>query len=168
MLIGCYIGTHASPIRLPVLAERPPSSSLSISELFTLVTYSVPHELEAHCRLRKSVHWGRPRFRVRSFPTTSSTKNMLFRLLLLLAAVAPYTFADVEFTAPAAGATETGGSTLDVEWKESGTGPPISSFSTYQLFLCAGGNDAGSFVSTQNACTQIRLRLMVPLLTFQS
>lgn len=93
---------------------------------------------------------------------------MLFRLLLLLAAVAPYTFADVEFTTPAAGATETGGSTLDVQWKESGTGPPISSFSTYQLFLCAGGNDASSFVSTQNACTQIRLGLVVPVLTFQS
>ena len=93
---------------------------------------------------------------------------MLFRLLLLLAAVAPYTLADVEFTSPAAGATVTGGSTLDVEWKDSGTSPPISSFSTYQLFLCAGGNDAGSFVSTQNACTQIRLGLVVQQLTFQS
>ncbi len=93
---------------------------------------------------------------------------MLFRLLLLLAAVAPYTFADVEFTAPSAGATEAGGATLDVQWKESGTGPPITSFSTYQLFLCAGGNDASSFVSTQNACSQIRLVLIVPLLTFPS
>ncbi len=93
---------------------------------------------------------------------------MLFRLLFLLAAVAPYTFADVEFTTPAVGSTETGGSTLDIEWKESGTGPPITSFSTYQLFLCAGGNEAGSFVSTQNACTQIRLGLVVPLLMFQS
>ena len=86
---------------------------------------------------------------------------MLFRLLLLLAAVAPYTLADVEFTAPSAGATETGGSTLDVEWKESGKGPAITSFSTYQLFLCAGGNDADSFVSPQNACTQNRLGLNV-------
>ena len=86
---------------------------------------------------------------------------MLFRLLLLLAAVAPYTLADVEFTAPSAGATETGGSTLDVEWKESGTGPAITSFSTYQLFLCAGGNDADSFVSTQNAFTHILLGLIV-------
>ena len=85
---------------------------------------------------------------------------MLFRLLLLLAAVAPYTLADVEFTTPAAGATVTGGSTLDIEWKESGTGPPITSFSTYQLFLCAGGNDANTFVSTQNACTQIRLGIV--------
>ena len=92
---------------------------------------------------------------------------MLFRLLLFLAAVAPYTFADVEFTAPAAGATETGGSTLSVEWKESGTGPPITSFSTYQLFLCAGGNEASSFVSTEHACTQIRLGLVVLLLMFQ-
>ncbi|KAK4693390.1 hypothetical protein P7C71_g4002, partial [Lecanoromycetidae sp. Uapishka_2] len=71
---------------------------------------------------------------------------MLIRLFVLLAAVAPYTFADVEFTSPSAGATEAGGQVLKVEWKESGTSPPISDLQTYQLFLCAGGNDATSFI----------------------
>ncbi len=80
---------------------------------------------------------------------------MLIRLLILLAAVAPYTFADVEFTTPAAGATDAGGQVLKVAWKESGTSPPISSLQTYQLFLCAGGNDANSFVRTQSSSIEI-------------
>ena len=71
---------------------------------------------------------------------------MLIRLLLLLGAVAPYALADVEFTTPSEGGTVAGGSTLKVEWKDSGTAPPISSLQTYQLFLCAGGNDDTSFV----------------------
>jgi len=71
---------------------------------------------------------------------------MLLRLLVLLAAVAPYALADVQFTSPDAGATVEGGTTLSVKWKESGTSPPITSLTTYQLFLCAGGNDQTSFV----------------------
>ena len=55
-------------------------------------------------------------------PVISLAKTMLIRLLVLLAAVAPYTFADVQFTSPSAGAQEAGGSTLKVAWKESGTG----------------------------------------------
>ena len=72
---------------------------------------------------------------------------MLFRLLVLLAAVAPHAFADVQFTSPSAGATSTGGQLLQIAWKDSGSSPPISQLQSYQLFLCAGGNDAGSFVS---------------------
>ena len=72
--------------------------------------------------------------------------KMGFRLLLLLAAVAPYALADVEFTSPSAGATLQGGSTIKVAWKDSGTKPAISDLQGYQLFLCAGGNDANSFV----------------------
>lgn len=68
-------------------------------------------------------------------------------VLLLAAAAAHLVLADVEFTSPSAGATLTGGSTISVKWKDSGTSPPISDLLTYQLFLCAGGNDAGSFVS---------------------
>ena len=71
---------------------------------------------------------------------------MLIRLLSFLGAVAPYALADVQFTSPAAGATVPGGSTLKVEWKDSGIGPAISSLQTYTLFLCAGGNDPSSFV----------------------
>ena len=73
---------------------------------------------------------------------------MIFRLLALLAAVAPYAFADVEFTSPSAGASAVGGQLLQIAWKESGTSPPITDLQSYQLFLCAGGNDAGSFVRT--------------------
>ena len=85
---------------------------------------------------------------------------MLIRLLVLLAAIAPYTFADVQFTSPSAGAQETGGSTLKVAWKESGTGPKLSSFTTYQLFLCAGGNDPSSFVRTKPARLQMPFGLV--------
>ena len=74
---------------------------------------------------------------------------MLIRLLLLLGVLAPYAAADVEFTTPSAGGTVAGGSTLKVAWKDSGTSPPISSLQTYQLFLCAGGNDESSFVCGQ-------------------
>ena len=76
---------------------------------------------------------------------------MLIRLLLLLGALAPYALADVEFTTPEAGGTIAGGSTLKVEWKDSGSGPKLSSLQTYQLFLCAGGNDDSSFVRPPRA-----------------
>lgn len=80
------------------------------------------------------------------FPASTLSMTMLIRLFVLLAAVAPYAFADVEFTSPSAGATLQGGSVIKVAWKDSGTSPPISSLQSYQLFLCAGGNDATSFV----------------------
>lgn len=71
---------------------------------------------------------------------------MLPRLILLLAVLAPVSLATVEFTSPIAGATVAGGSTITVEWKDSGEAPSISDLTSYQLFLCAGGNDATSFV----------------------
>ena len=75
---------------------------------------------------------------------------MLIRLLTLLASVAPWALADVEFTSPAAGASVKGGSTISVQWKDSGSQPPLSDLKSYTLFLCAGGNDAASFVSTRD------------------
>lgn len=81
---------------------------------------------------------------------------MLFRLLTLLAAVAPYAFADVEFTSPSAGATAEGGQLLQFAWKDSGTSPPISELQSFQVFLCAGGNEAGSFVSIGCSWTELR------------
>ena len=71
---------------------------------------------------------------------------MLIRLLLSLLALAPFTLADVEFTSPSAGQTLAGGTVIKVAWKDSGTAPAISTLQTYQLFLCAGGNDEASFV----------------------
>jgi hypothetical protein len=54
--------------------------------------------------------------------------------------------ADVKFTSPPAGATLDGGGVLTVEWEESGDEPSISDLSTFELFLCAGGNEEGSYV----------------------
>lgn len=83
---------------------------------------------------------------IRRLLFTHDLQNMLIRLYLLLAAIAPYALADVEFTSPAAGATLQGGSTIKVAWKDSGSKPPITDLQGYQLFLCAGGNDDKSFV----------------------
>lgn len=72
---------------------------------------------------------------------------MLIRPILLLTALAPFALGDVQFTSPAAGnSISGGGKTLSVTWKESGDDPPISSFTTYTLFLCAGGNEPESQV----------------------
>ena len=71
---------------------------------------------------------------------------MLLNLLYLLAALAPSTLADVQFTLPAAGASIPAGGTFAVEWKDSGSAPSIAELASYQLFLCAGGNAATDFV----------------------
>jgi len=71
---------------------------------------------------------------------------MLLNLLYLLAALAPSALADVKFTTPAAGASIPAGGTFAVEWKDSGSAPSITDLASYQLFLCAGGNDASNFV----------------------
>lgn len=71
---------------------------------------------------------------------------MLLNLLYLLAALAPSALADVKFTTPAAGASVPAGGTFAVEWKDSGSAPSIADLASYQLFLCAGGNDASNFV----------------------
>ncbi|KAF2002264.1 hypothetical protein P154DRAFT_521089 [Amniculicola lignicola CBS 123094] len=66
--------------------------------------------------------------------------------LTVFAALTSLVSADVEFTSPKAGATLTAGSTITVEWKESGDAPKIADLTTYQLFLCAGGNEAASIL----------------------
>ena len=71
---------------------------------------------------------------------------MLLNWLYLLAALTPSALADVKFTTPAAGASVPAGGTFAVEWKDSGTAPSVSDLASYQLFLCAGGNDAVNFV----------------------
>jgi hypothetical protein len=71
---------------------------------------------------------------------------MILRLAWLLATLVPFVSADVKFTSPAAGATVTG-PTISISWEESGTSPHISDLASYQLFLCAGGNDASNYVN---------------------
>lgn len=71
---------------------------------------------------------------------------MRLQLLSLLAAFfAPFAFADVKFTTPAAGGSVAAG-TISVQWTESGVAPSISDLSTYQLFLMVGGNEATNAV----------------------
>jgi hypothetical protein len=63
-------------------------------------------------------------------------------------------FADVQFTTPAPGDVVTGGGALVVKWTESGASPSISDLSTYQLFLCAGGNDDADSIQLEVITTQ--------------
>jgi hypothetical protein len=65
---------------------------------------------------------------------------MFFAVFLL-----PLASADVAFTKPAAGDVITGTS-LIAAWTESQKKPAISTFESYQLFLCAGGNNNTEFV----------------------
>ncbi|KAI9832692.1 MAG: hypothetical protein M1819_004278 [Sarea resinae] len=78
---------------------------------------------------------------------------MLLKSLAFFAAVAPCVFADVKFTTPAAGAVLSPG-TLDIKWKDSGDAPSISDLKSYQLFLCAGGNEEGQYTQLSALQTQ--------------
>lgn len=55
------------------------------------------------------------------------------------------TVADVLVTSPAFGTEITGGSTISISWQESGRAPPVADLTSYIVYLCAGGNDRGSF-----------------------
>jgi hypothetical protein len=70
---------------------------------------------------------------------------ILRSLYVLVTALLSLTLADVEVTTPAAGSTITG-PTLNIAWRESGKTPKIADLANYQVFLCAGGNDEGTFV----------------------
>ena len=76
---------------------------------------------------------------------TNNTPKMILRKLSLLAALLPFALADVQFTSPKAGQSISG-LTLEIEWKDSGDVPKIDDLATYQMFLCAGGNDEGEYV----------------------
>lgn len=58
----------------------------------------------------------------------------------------PFVLADVEFTQPKAGATLDGGKTITIKWKDSGDKPRIKDLITYEIFLCAGGNEEVDYV----------------------
>lgn len=74
---------------------------------------------------------------------------MLMSTLILLAVLVSFAIADVEFVTPAAGSIVAGAKTLSVTWKESGVKPPLTSFTTYTMFLVAGGNEVESQVYIQ-------------------
>jgi len=89
---------------------------------------------------RQSIDLYRPRDHLKF------TAVMRFSLLAALSSLATLTFADVQITSPAAGAKLTGGGAITIQWKDSGESPALSTFSTYTMFLCAGGNEDGTFV----------------------
>ncbi len=64
----------------------------------------------------------------------------LSNALLFLVSSVPWAFADVKFSAPAAGASLPGGTAFTVTWADSGDAPSISDLLTYQLFLFSGSN----------------------------
>ncbi|ERF73807.1 hypothetical protein EPUS_05511 [Endocarpon pusillum Z07020] len=47
---------------------------------------------------------------------------------------------------PEAGGTMKGGGSLTIEWEDSGETPALDTLLSYQLFLCAGGNEAGTYI----------------------
>ncbi|KAL9602906.1 MAG: hypothetical protein Q9179_002376 [Wetmoreana sp. 5 TL-2023] len=69
-------------------------------------------------------------------------KRLLFTTLL------PCTFADIQFTSPAAGATLQAGKPITAKWKESGDGTALKDLTSYTLFLCAGGDDPDSIIQS--------------------
>lgn len=75
----------------------------------------------------------------------NSIPAMNFFLFSLIASLAPFILADVEFVTPTAGAALTGDTVVSIAWQDSGTAPSISDLTNYVINLCAGGNTAGSF-----------------------
>ncbi|KAL9112524.1 MAG: hypothetical protein Q9227_003095 [Pyrenula ochraceoflavens] len=63
-------------------------------------------------------------------------------------------FADVKFTTPSAGSTSTGGSALSIKWTDSGDEPKLSTLVSYQLFLCAGGNEDSEYIQLSTLVAQ--------------
>lgn len=66
--------------------------------------------------------------------------------IALVAALLPFVQAGVKFTKPAAGATLTAGTALEATWAEGTDGPALADLASYELYLMAGGNEAGSNV----------------------
>ncbi|KAF2019257.1 hypothetical protein BU24DRAFT_418844 [Aaosphaeria arxii CBS 175.79] len=71
---------------------------------------------------------------------------MLLTPLALLTALTTLVSADIQFTSPKAGSTIAGGTAVTIEWKDSGDGIAIADLTAYDLFLCAGGNDASTII----------------------
>ncbi|KAI9699194.1 MAG: hypothetical protein M1820_007273 [Bogoriella megaspora] len=70
---------------------------------------------------------------------------MRFRLLSLIASLAPCVLADVEFITPAPGKGYPAGA-LSVSWQDSGSGTPLSELTNPVIYLMAGGNDDSSAI----------------------
>ena len=73
---------------------------------------------------------------------------MFVKSLTLLLAASYAVIADVKIGTPVAGGNYTAGvANFSLQWVDSGTPPITLNISSYQVFLCAGGNEASNFVS---------------------
>jgi hypothetical protein len=66
--------------------------------------------------------------------------------LILLLLFFKLCLADILFTSPSPGSVQANGAPLSISWVESGLSPLISELSSYQIFLCAGGNDPSGII----------------------
>jgi hypothetical protein len=69
--------------------------------------------------------------------------------LAVCAALITLARAGIVFTKPKASDKLTAGTAIEVEWKEGGSGPSLADIATFDVVLCAGGNDVNSIVSSQ-------------------
>ena len=91
---------------------------------------------------------------------------MILRVLLFLFCTATSVLADVKFTSPGAGTTEAGGTALSIKWSDSGDDPSLDDLVSYQLFLCAGGNDEAQYVSrTEHLSTRYPFHCLMSIST---
>ena len=71
----------------------------------------------------------------------------IVRTLPFFLAVLSIAFADIEFTVPHASATISAGDVITAHWKETGYHPTLSELVQFNIYLCAGGDAPGSYVS---------------------
>ena len=94
---------------------------------------------------------------------------MRIAALSLLVALGQVVLADVKITTPAPGTSIPGGGAISIAWTDSGTAPPLSDLTTYQLFLVAGGQDdpsqmvVGTPVSGTYAATGSQAQMTVSI-----
>jgi hypothetical protein len=84
--------------------------------------------------------------------------------LVCLAALAPFASAVPVFSAPAAGASLPGGSAITVTWKDDGTAPLLTAFTSSQLLLYSGSSSAPvSLTSLVTSTTGLTATVTVPV-----
>jgi hypothetical protein len=70
----------------------------------------------------------------------------MISFFVFFAALIVSVIADVRFLLPSPGSSSHGNEALIITWDDSGVAPLITDFTTYQLFLCAGGDEETSIV----------------------
>ena len=83
--------------------------------------------------------------------------EMLIRLPALLAIVLPCVIADVEFSAPAPGASVLAGSIITAVWQDSKIAPALTSLAGYTILLMVGGDTDALSVGFQHCLIWFRV-----------